>query len=276
MPDAQATADRRHRARRRRVVSSAATGRCSRSPSGRRRSTRRAAAGRFWRFQTSVSSGRGSVPCPSGTSQKRAPPKPEPRSAGSSRPRTPPGAALTRDGAQQELVHVVITFSSLGQVGVGPEMCAMRELSAGIHPTILTTRGLRAALEALGDRLRLPVRPLEVLPEVRLPRIPCHWASHRRRPFSMTGGGPLNRPGEPWISSRICSLRSGGDDGTGCTKGGVAARRKHPRVVQQNGPDWQTPVDARGPRATKGWRSAPRSRSPAPLSSVVADSGLER
>jgi signal transduction histidine kinase len=43
----------------------------------------------------------------------------------------------------------------------------LRELAHGIHPALLTTRGLAAAIEALGDRPPLPVR-VEI-PEERYP-----------------------------------------------------------------------------------------------------------
>jgi PAS domain S-box-containing protein len=89
------------------------------------------------------------------------------------------------DGAQQELVNVVINLQlAQAKWDSDPErarelvdaaaeqaqasVASLRELAAGIHPTILTNRGLQAAIEALADRLPLLVRPLQVLPE-RLP-----------------------------------------------------------------------------------------------------------
>jgi signal transduction histidine kinase len=44
----------------------------------------------------------------------------------------------------------------------------LRELARGIHPAVLTDRGLGPALESLADRSPLPVR-LEGLPDTRLP-----------------------------------------------------------------------------------------------------------
>src|SRR5262249_61093262 len=38
----------------------------------------------------------------------------------------------------------------------------LRELAGGIHPTLLSTRGLRAAVEALADESPLPIEPLDV------------------------------------------------------------------------------------------------------------------
>ena len=93
---------------------------------------------------------------------------------------------LTRDlhdGAQQKLVGLVINLRLAGEVTASePErarelletaarqsrdaISELRELAAGIHPTLLSTRGLRAAVEALAEESSLPVEPLEV-PEER-------------------------------------------------------------------------------------------------------------
>jgi signal transduction histidine kinase len=93
---------------------------------------------------------------------------------------------LTRDlhdGAQQKLVGLLINLRLAGEVTASePErarelletaarqardaISGLRELAAGIHPTLLSTRGLRAAVEALAEESSLPVEPLEV-PEER-------------------------------------------------------------------------------------------------------------
>jgi signal transduction histidine kinase len=89
------------------------------------------------------------------------------------------------DGAQQELVGAVISLKlarrkwvqdpgdarvfvddALGQLEAG--IRDLRELAAGVHPSILTDRGLAAALEALADRSSVPVQ-LEQLTRQRLP-----------------------------------------------------------------------------------------------------------
>jgi PAS domain S-box-containing protein len=89
------------------------------------------------------------------------------------------------DGAQQRFVTSVINLQlAQGKWAKDPERARelvdlatsearmgieeLRELAAGIHPTILTNRGLRAAVEGLADRLPIPVAPLEVIDE-RLP-----------------------------------------------------------------------------------------------------------
>jgi signal transduction histidine kinase len=89
------------------------------------------------------------------------------------------------DGAQQELVGAAINLNlarqklpdapadagqlvdaALEQVQAG--LRDLRELAAGIHPSVLTDRGLRAALEALANRSPLVVE-LGTVPEERLP-----------------------------------------------------------------------------------------------------------
>jgi signal transduction histidine kinase len=83
------------------------------------------------------------------------------------------------DGAQQRLVEAIMTLqlaqargedASLVAEGVDHVRAAiaeLRELARGIHPSILTHRGLRAAVEALTDRAPLPVDVL--IPNDRYP-----------------------------------------------------------------------------------------------------------
>jgi signal transduction histidine kinase len=77
------------------------------------------------------------------------------------------------DGAQQRLVHAVITLQlAQGQAGLAGDarrlvdealddaqtaINELRELAHGIHPTVLTHYGLGAAFEALAERAPLPV-----------------------------------------------------------------------------------------------------------------------
>jgi signal transduction histidine kinase len=87
------------------------------------------------------------------------------------------------DGAQQRLVHAVMTLQlAQSESGTATELTQLvrealehtsaaieelRELAHGIHPALLTTRGLAAAVEALADRAPVPVR-IEI-PEQRYP-----------------------------------------------------------------------------------------------------------
>ena len=91
------------------------------------------------------------------------------------------------DGAQQKLVSLVLNLelarefttsepehaAELLEMATGQARAAireLRELASGIHPTMLTTRGLHAAVESLADELPLPIDPLDI-PEMRLPTV---------------------------------------------------------------------------------------------------------
>jgi signal transduction histidine kinase len=88
------------------------------------------------------------------------------------------------DGAQQQFVSLSITLALLdrGLAGDGSQrqllasareqldlgLADLRELARGIHPALLTERGLAPAIDALAARAPLDVRVLEV-PDERLP-----------------------------------------------------------------------------------------------------------
>jgi signal transduction histidine kinase len=88
------------------------------------------------------------------------------------------------DGAQQRLVALSLQLRLLeGRVGDDPSaqalvatasselaesLAELRELARGIHPAVLTDRGLEAAIEALAERAPLPVS-LDKMPAERLP-----------------------------------------------------------------------------------------------------------
>ncbi|MEZ5098443.1 MAG: PAS domain S-box protein [Thermoleophilia bacterium] len=111
-----------------------------------------------------------------------------PRAPGSSRPATASGAVSERnlhDGAQQRLVALSLTLrmaeAQVGGNGDGPAatiaaardelnlaITELRELARGIHPAVLTDRGLAAALDALAGALALPVE-VRVETDGRLP-----------------------------------------------------------------------------------------------------------
>jgi PAS domain S-box-containing protein len=83
------------------------------------------------------------------------------------------------DGAQQKLVSLVLNLQlAREKLASEPERARqlletatqqvrgaisdLRELAGGIHPTLLSTRGLHAAVEALAEESPLPVEPLDV------------------------------------------------------------------------------------------------------------------
>jgi signal transduction histidine kinase len=85
------------------------------------------------------------------------------------------------DGAQQRLIHALMTLQ-LARAGAPPELDRLvgealedtraaieelRELARGLHPAVLTHRGLAAAVDALADRAPLPVHV--DIPEQRYP-----------------------------------------------------------------------------------------------------------
>jgi signal transduction histidine kinase len=88
------------------------------------------------------------------------------------------------DGAQQRLVALSLSlalaqreFGSYPAViemlertrsDLAAALAELRELARGIHPSLLTDRGLKAALEALANRSLVPVE-LDELPDERLP-----------------------------------------------------------------------------------------------------------
>ena len=90
------------------------------------------------------------------------------------------------DGAQQRLVSLSLSLRlAQNQVAKSPVSAEelleasreeltqaleeLRELARGIHPAVLTDRGLEAALEALAGRAALPVE-IDCVPDVELPR----------------------------------------------------------------------------------------------------------
>jgi two-component sensor histidine kinase len=88
------------------------------------------------------------------------------------------------DGAQQRLVALALKLRLVQERADGDDQLTrdlkaardeldaaldeLRELARGIHPTVLSDRGLRAALEALARRAPIPV-DLEGVPDERLP-----------------------------------------------------------------------------------------------------------
>ncbi|HEV2784955.1 MAG TPA: GAF domain-containing protein [Solirubrobacteraceae bacterium] len=135
------------------------------------------------------------------------------------------------DGAQQRLVHAVMTLQlAHGRGDAAPEterrvgealehtraaIEELRELARGIHPAVLTHRGLAAAVEALADRAPLPV---DVdIPEQRYPA-PVESAAYFIAAEALTNVAKYSRAS----TARITATHSGDrlvltieDDGAG-------------------------------------------------------------
>jgi nitrate/nitrite-specific signal transduction histidine kinase len=148
---------------------------------------------------------------------KRGPRSSAPPAGGPSR-RPTPRAQVTRDlhdGAQQRFVTAVLNLQLAdGAAGSDPDEAArlreaaaeearaglaeLRELAAGMHPGILTDRGLGAAVESLASKLPVDVSVAQTL-ERRLPA-PPPGAMARVHPFCSGGRGNLRRRSQ-WLSS---------------------------------------------------------------------------
>ena len=137
------------------------------------------------------------------------------------------------DGAQQRLVSLAlqlrITQSALerrpgdvlgllveAQAELARALDELRELARGIHPAILTDRGLGPALEAIFSRAPLPVELTE-LPESRLPG-PVEAAVYYVVAETVTNIAKHARAGSATVSVRLVSETAHvviSDDGIG-------------------------------------------------------------
>lgn len=122
------------------------------------------------------------------------------------------------DGAQQRLVALALTLQLIeatlgaGRVEEAQEMLRraadelggaideLRELARGIHPAILTARGLPPALEVLVGRLPIPVE-LSVEVDER-PPAPIEAAGYFVAAESLANVAKHARAGRAWISAR--------------------------------------------------------------------------
>jgi signal transduction histidine kinase len=158
------------------------------------------------------------------------------------------------DGAQQRLVHAVMTLQlAHSESDAPPELARLvgeslehtsaaieelRELAHGIHPALLTTRGLAAAVGALADRAPVPVRV--VIPEERYP------ASVESAAYFVAAEALTNVAKYAAASAALVALTRGSDslvievedDGVGgatlSTGGGLAGLRDRLAALQGN------------------------------------------
>jgi PAS domain S-box-containing protein len=158
------------------------------------------------------------------------------------------------DGAQQRLVALSLALR-LAQVKLGDDPAAasallagaseelnqaleeLRELARGIHPAVLTDRGLNAALEGLAARTPLPVE-LE-LPDERLPE-PVEAAAYYVVAESITN--VVKHAGATAVSVRVASddgavVVEVADDGVGAAdpSGGSGLRGLADRLAALDG-----------------------------------------
>jgi signal transduction histidine kinase len=137
------------------------------------------------------------------------------------------------DGAQQELVGAVISLKlaqrrwakapgearqlvqeALEQTQAG--IRGLRELAAGIHPSVLTDRGLNAALEGLAGRSPIPVELGEVPPR-RLPA-PVETSAYYVVAEALTNAAKHARCSHVYVGVRVeagCAIVEVRDDGVG-------------------------------------------------------------
>jgi PAS domain-containing protein len=115
------------------------------------------------------------------------------------------------DGAQQRLVTVADVLAEL-RTG----LAELRDLAQGLHPTVLTDRGLEHALEALSRRAALPVELKTTLPE-RLP-LAVESAAYFTVCEALTNVAKYAKASRAWVT---VERRNGdlaveiGDDGVG-------------------------------------------------------------
>jgi signal transduction histidine kinase len=157
------------------------------------------------------------------------------------------------DGAQQRLVSVALELSMVGaklesdpraarevlaaaQDELSRGLAELRELARGIHPVVLTERGLGPALDALLARAPIPIEIME-LPEGRL-AAPVEAAAYYIVAEAITNVGKYSRASSATVSIRrsngTVTVRvsddgvGGADPARGSGLRGLAARVEEP------------------------------------------------
>ena len=174
------------------------------------------------------------------------------------------------DGAQQELVNVVIDLQlaqkrweeqperARGLVDDALEHAQaaiddLRELAAGIHPAVLTDRGLVAALETLASRSPVPVE-LEAELEERLP-MPVETTAYFVVAEALTNVGKYSGATHAEVAVRLdgdqleVEVRDDGIGGADASAGSGPARAGRPRQRRAGLAARLQPARARHPRA---------------------------
>ena len=166
------------------------------------------------------------------------------------------------DGAQQRLVALSYSLQRalakvdadpaaaralLGEAAeeLGRALQELRELARGLHPAILTDRGLRPAVDALAARAPLPVE-VEEIPDERLPE-PVEAAAYYLIAEALTNVAK-------YAQASAVRVRIAAGDGTSSSRSRMTVSAARTRLPDPACAAWPT-----------GWRrSAARSRSSAP------------
>ena len=185
------------------------------------------------------------------------------------------------DGAQQRLVALAIDLTLIGatlekdppaarktltvaQDELQQGIDELRELARGIHPAVLTTRGLGPALQALVRRAPVPVEITE-LPEQRLAS-PVEAAAYYVVAEAITNVSKYARASHVTVSVRLsseCATVTVSDDGVGGADAahGTGLRGLADRIEALDG---QFYLDSPPERGTRISAEIPVPRSPAP------------
>ena len=135
------------------------------------------------------------------------------------------------DGAQQQLVALALELRVLkGQADpalkpkldelsqrLASALAELRELARGIHPAILTDRGLGPAIDSLADRATVPVDVEVELPEARLPA-PVEAAAYFLVAEALTNVARYARASHAQVTARLVEdelVVTVADDGVG-------------------------------------------------------------
>ncbi|MDA0167490.1 sensor domain-containing protein [Solirubrobacter taibaiensis] len=117
------------------------------------------------------------------------------------------------DGAQQQLVALALDLRMLKARLKDPAidelserlasaLAELRELARGIHPAILTDRGLAPAITSLADRATVPVQVQVELPEERLPA-PVEAAAYFLVAEALTNVARYAEAEQAWVEVRL-------------------------------------------------------------------------
>jgi signal transduction histidine kinase len=117
------------------------------------------------------------------------------------------------DGAQQQLVALALDLRMLKarlkdpaidelSARLASALAELRELARGIHPAILTDRGLAPAIQSLAERATVPVDTTVELPEERLPA-PVEAAAYYLVAEALTNVARYAEASQAWVEVKL-------------------------------------------------------------------------